>query len=215
MYNERKFEKIEFLGGSTMATIGERIKALRKSNNLTQTEFGKLFGIGKTTVSSYETGNSCPNDDIKLAICKYFDVSTDYLLGLRETTHTSSPTFSGFIFSFEESDEFDAIISRLSKVDIDKVSESTNISSERLEKIQSAEIIPTPSELVLLAKYFDCSVDHLLGKDDLSRPDGYLATDEDVRVALFDGDKDVTPEMWEEVKNFAKYVKAKHKNDGK
>lgn len=64
-----------------MATIAERIKHIRESHGLSQTEFGNLFGIVKSTVSSYETGNSSPNDKIKIAICKYFDVSMDYLLG--------------------------------------------------------------------------------------------------------------------------------------
>lgn len=67
-----------------MKIIGERIIELRKANHLTQTEFGKIFGLGKTTVSSYETGNSCPNDEIKIAICKHFNISADYLLGLSD-----------------------------------------------------------------------------------------------------------------------------------
>lgn len=65
-----------------MSTIGERIRELRKSKNMTQTEFGKKFGIVKSTVSSYETGNSVPDDEIKRAICNYFNVSADYLLGI-------------------------------------------------------------------------------------------------------------------------------------
>lgn len=65
-----------------MANISERIRDLRKANDLTQTEFGKLFGIGKTTVSSWETGNSSPSDEIKMLICKHFKVSMDYLFGL-------------------------------------------------------------------------------------------------------------------------------------
>lgn len=65
-----------------MATIGDRIRFLRESANLTQEDFGKLFGIVKSTVSLYEHGKSTPNDQIKTAICKHFDVSMDFLLGL-------------------------------------------------------------------------------------------------------------------------------------
>lgn len=71
---------------------GERIKLIRKKSGLTQTEFGKIFGIGKTTVSSYEIGNSVPNDNIKISMCKHFNVSLDYLLGL-----TDDPTPSNQI----------------------------------------------------------------------------------------------------------------------
>ena len=68
-------------GNRKMITLGDRIKDLRKSNNLTQAELGKILGVGKTTVSMYETNNSTPNDDIKLKMCEYFNVSLDYLVG--------------------------------------------------------------------------------------------------------------------------------------
>lgn len=64
-----------------MATLAERLKELRKSNNLTQLELGKILGVGKTTVSMYETGNSTPSDEIKVKISEHFNVSIDYLLG--------------------------------------------------------------------------------------------------------------------------------------
>ena len=64
-----------------MTSISARIRLLRTNANLTQEEFGKIFGIVKSTVSLYESGKSCPNDQIKLKICEYFDVPTDYLLG--------------------------------------------------------------------------------------------------------------------------------------
>lgn len=68
-----------------MFTLADRIKELRKSKNLTQTDLGKILGVGKTTISMYENGNSTPNDEIKLKISEYFDVSLDYLLGKIET----------------------------------------------------------------------------------------------------------------------------------
>ena len=38
-------------------------------------------------------------------------------------------------------------------------------------------------------------------------------SDEDIKFALFDGDKDITDEMYNEVKEFAKYVKNKYKKE--
>ena len=84
-----------------MATIGERIKKLRKSAGLTQSEFGNIFGIVKSTVSSYEHDNSVPDDQTKIAICKRFNVSVDYLLGVsadsavgKEDQKEKSPSIS-------------------------------------------------------------------------------------------------------------------------
>lgn len=73
-----------------MATTSERIKILRKSKDLSQEEFGQLFGIVKSTVSSYERGNSSPDDEIKKEICKYFDVSMDYLVGTSDIPKPST-----------------------------------------------------------------------------------------------------------------------------
>lgn len=67
-----------------MATLSNRIRALRQERGLTQEEFGKIFGIVKSTVSLYENDRSVPNDQIKTEICKYFGVSMDYLLGLTD-----------------------------------------------------------------------------------------------------------------------------------
>lgn len=80
-----------------MATLSDRIRELRKEKNLTQPELGKIIGMGKTTVSMYETGNSTPGDDIKLKMADYFDVSIDYLMGLsdiRKPNTEWSPTIS-------------------------------------------------------------------------------------------------------------------------
>lgn len=70
-----------------MAKLSDRIKSLRLSANMTQEEFGKKFGIVKSTVSLYESGKSTPNDQIKKQICDYFDTSLDYLLGLSDKRH--------------------------------------------------------------------------------------------------------------------------------
>ena len=56
-----------------------------------------------------------------------------------------------------------------------------------------------------LADYFDVSVDYLLGKSAKRKSD--TVSDSDAKVALFGGEGEVTPEMWDEVKRFADFVK--------
>lgn len=58
-----------------------RLTQLRKENNITQTELAKLFNVSQSTVGMWETGKRDPNSDDIVAIAKYFDVTTDYLLG--------------------------------------------------------------------------------------------------------------------------------------
>lgn len=73
------------LGNSThnetpgATSIGNYIRRLRTSHNLSQEDFGELFGISKTMVSLYENGISIPNEHIKNLICNYFGVNMDRL----------------------------------------------------------------------------------------------------------------------------------------
>lgn len=52
-----------------------------------------------------------------------------------------------------------------------------------------------------ISDYFGVSVDYLYGKV------GILTDEETLKVALFGGDGQVTDEMWNEVKRYARYIK--------
>ena len=54
-------EKIVFEGGRSIMNIGNQILNIRKENQLTQEEFGKLFHVTRQTVSNWENGKSYPD----------------------------------------------------------------------------------------------------------------------------------------------------------
>ena len=64
-----------------METIANRIRRLRKSMELSQETLGKKIGVGKTTISNWETGYSSPDPDSIIKLSEIFLVTTDYLLG--------------------------------------------------------------------------------------------------------------------------------------
>lgn len=66
--------------------IGERLKQLRIKNRLKQQELANMFGLSSGTISFYESEQRKPDIDFIVAVAKYFDVSTDYLLGLTNAT---------------------------------------------------------------------------------------------------------------------------------
>ena len=61
--------------------FSERIKELRKKNNITQGELADEMGITATGVSYWESGKAIPNTDTLQKLAKYFNVSIDYLTG--------------------------------------------------------------------------------------------------------------------------------------
>lgn len=69
-------------------TFGEKIKNLREDSDLTQTALGKMLNMTQRKVSYLENNTYEPSiEDIK-ALCLFFHVSADYLLGLtKEIKH--------------------------------------------------------------------------------------------------------------------------------
>lgn len=62
-------------------TFGEKLKLLREERELNQTELGKAVNMTQRKISYLEHDQYEPSmDDIK-ALCSYFQVSADYLLG--------------------------------------------------------------------------------------------------------------------------------------
>lgn len=50
--------------------IGDRLKSLR--GNKSQKEVADALGVTPVAISQYERGERIPNDDMKIAIAKYF-----------------------------------------------------------------------------------------------------------------------------------------------
>lgn len=63
---------------------GNRIKEIRMERGLTQTQFAQLLKTSQSTIGKYEREELQPNIDVIIKICKTFEVSADYLLGLTD-----------------------------------------------------------------------------------------------------------------------------------
>lgn len=64
-----------------MDVFGQRLTLLRKALDVSQKEVARNVNISQGTYSGYERGNP-PSVDTLIALARYFNVSTDYLLGL-------------------------------------------------------------------------------------------------------------------------------------
>lgn len=66
------------------STLGIRFRNLREDSDLNQTELGKRLHMTQRKVSYIECGKYEPSVDDIVAICNYFKVSADYLLGINK-----------------------------------------------------------------------------------------------------------------------------------
>ncbi|MGD9568252.1 MAG: helix-turn-helix domain-containing protein [Sedimentibacter sp.] len=67
--------------------IGERIHYLRIRSNLTSKELSKILNISESSVSLIENGKRKPSLEIVVKIAGYFKVTTDFLLGVSDSSH--------------------------------------------------------------------------------------------------------------------------------
>ena len=62
----------------------EKLKAFRLERNLTLKEVAAALSIPLQTYAAYEHGTREPSFAMLIELCKFFDVSADYILGLSD-----------------------------------------------------------------------------------------------------------------------------------
>lgn len=62
-------------------TFGEKLRLLREEKELNQTELGNALNMTQRKISYMENGKYEPGLDDQKALCRFFHVSADYLLG--------------------------------------------------------------------------------------------------------------------------------------
>ena len=74
-YNKNQFEVITL-------NYAERMRNLRQDNDLSQKKVADMLGVAQTTYSQYELEKRPMPIDYLIALCKFYNVSADYMLGL-------------------------------------------------------------------------------------------------------------------------------------
>ena len=77
-----------------MNKIGTIIRELRREMDCTQNELADVLGVTQDSISLWENDKRIPDTQYIVAMANFFDVTTDYLLGL-------SNDFEGVRFGHE------------------------------------------------------------------------------------------------------------------
>ena len=64
--------------------FAHRVKKLRRQKKLSQQDLGEVLGINQGAISAIESGRRTTTVEKLILLAKFFDVSTDYLLGLKD-----------------------------------------------------------------------------------------------------------------------------------
>lgn len=71
-----------------MSDYRERIRNIREDRDLTQAELGKLLNKSQQGYNHIETGRAELKIDDLIKLCKFYDLSADYIIGLTNKKRT-------------------------------------------------------------------------------------------------------------------------------
>lgn len=98
-----------------MSDFAQRLRELRKGNNISQKKLSNYLNFGYTAIANYESGRNQPSLDTVKKIAQYFNVTVDYLIGAsdyprREQDITEKEAELLGIFRKINDDEKDALL---------------------------------------------------------------------------------------------------------
>lgn len=141
-----------------MSKLSERIKEYMAEREINQTVLANATGVKPANVSQILSGLYTPQYSYFIALLYYFNCSADYLLGLTDI-HTEQPLHSVPKFS-----ERLFYILQEHNISRYRLSIDLKISSSVIHKWIHGVSEPSTDTLILLSRYFDCSVDYLIGR---------------------------------------------------
>lgn len=77
----------------TTKVFSHRLKTLRTNKNLAQSELAKKLYINRSLICIYEKGKRLPSVDMLIRLSEFFEVSVDYLLGIKDKTYLNNASY--------------------------------------------------------------------------------------------------------------------------
>ena len=137
--------------------IGIRLSRIRNALKLSQYDMSKEFGVTNSAFSLYERGERPIPMFVLAPLCELYHISTDFLIG---TASISSEAFSERLSSILSS----------SKKTIQSFLAENGLNKDTEPLYLSGCFIPSLNVIQILATYFECSCDYLLGSSTQSSP---------------------------------------------
>jgi transcriptional regulator with XRE-family HTH domain len=122
--------------------VANRIRELRKSLNMSQGTLAEKIGSTQQAVSRMENNAYDIPSDILIQIAKYFNVTTDYILGVSDTKRD----YNGQYYMNQEMDKCYDIVLRYQN--LSEINQKTlHCMLERLEQAQKENSKPYTKEV--------------------------------------------------------------------
>lgn len=67
-----------------MAVFNDRFNEYLSTNKVNLSALADYCGISKSNISNWRKGDNVPSLEVLIKVCRFLDVSADYLLGLSD-----------------------------------------------------------------------------------------------------------------------------------
>ncbi len=139
--------------------LSDTLNELITLHGLNEQTLAEKTGIPLSCISSYVRGLQVPYFDTLIKLADYFNCSVDYLLGrtdmICEKSYNNRIPFAQRFNELLKANNYKSF----------KPFENTEISKSSFYEWKRGESLPTLNNIVELAKFFDCSVDFILGRE--------------------------------------------------
>ena len=137
-------------------TFNKILQDLMSEKSIDIKELSKQSHIEIPTLYGYLNANTLPNLESAISLSLVFDVSIDYLLGLTEINTFIATTQIKFYDIYQK-------LLKTNNISNFKVSKELGIGRNRIYDWKKGTL-PKISTLISLSKYFNVSVEYLLGR---------------------------------------------------
>ncbi len=143
-----------------MSKFHERLAGLIIESETSVQELSEKYGFSLSALYKWLRGVCYPSFDNLVLLADNFGCSADYLLGLKddEVEYTAN----------EQRQPFDVLFSNLLKeknVSEYRLVKQTGLARSKVDEWRKAASLPSVESLVLVAKFFDVTVDRLVGRE--------------------------------------------------
>lgn len=143
-----------------MSKFHERLAGLIIESETSVQELSEKYGFSLSALYKWLRGVCYPSFDNLILLADNFGCSADYLLGLKddEVEYTAN----------EQRQPFDVLFSDLLKeknVSEYRLVKQTGLARSKVDEWRKAASLPSVESLVLVAKFFDVTVDRLVGRE--------------------------------------------------
>lgn len=190
-----------------MCDLYERIVELCKKKGVSCSRMCSDLGLSKSTMSELKAGRTKSISTVtaqKFAI--YLDVTVDELLG-------NEPESKIKLTSEQRSEILRIFDNKVKEMNITEgfALVRSNVRNNIFNQLRNWEYAGIlKKDLIAVAQYLGVLEDIEPDITDNNEKAPAAVSDEDVKVALFGGDTEVTDEMWHEVMNYAEFLKQKY-----